>query len=161
MPYFYTANITPPHLQMINPKLKLSTSEQDTLLFQEPYVSIYYNKVEKWLYVYWQGERTIETLKNGAEQMIRLAKETKAHKIINDSTDFTNPLPNVTEWVADSVAPRLEAAGVQFLAWIYNDQNPTKLVADEILKREQSDIIIMVFDNLQTAETWMRSIPYR
>lgn len=146
---------------MANSKLKLSTSEQDILLFEASYVSIYYNNVEKWLYVHWQGERTVETLMNGAEQMIRLAKETKAHKLINDSTDFTNQLPNIIDWVADNVAPRLEAAGVQFLAWIYNDQNPTKIAADEILKREQSEIIIMVFDNLQTAQTWMRSIPYR
>lgn len=146
---------------MTNSKLKLKTSEQDILLFQESYVSIYFNKVEKWLYVHWQGERTVETLMNGAEQMIRLAKETNSHKIINDSTDFTNQLPNVIDWVADSVAPRLEAAGVHFLAWIYNDQNPTKIAADEILKREKSDIIVMVFDNLQTAETWMRSLPKR
>jgi hypothetical protein len=146
---------------MVNSKLKTGTSEQDILLFQESYISIYYNKVEKWLYVQWHGERTNETVMNGAEQMIRLAQETKAHKLINDSTDFTNQWPNLIEWVADNVAPRLEEAGVQFLAWIYNDQNPTKIAADEILKREQSEIIVMVFDNLQTAETWMRSIPYR
>lgn len=146
---------------MSNSKLKLSISEQDTLLFKESYVSIYYNKVEKWLYVHWQGERSAENLMYGAEQMIRLAIENKCHKVINDSSEVTNQLPNTINWLADNYAPRLEAAGVQFLAWIYNDKSPAKLAADAVLKREQSDIIVMVFDNRQTAETWMRSIPYR
>ena len=35
---------------------------------------------------------------------------------------------------------------------------PYKELADALLQKEKSEILVMVFDNLKTAEIWLRSM---
>ena len=139
-------------------ELPTSLSPVEKVILKESFVSISHNETENWLYIFWEGERTSETLMQGAEILLKCVQETGCTKIINDSSAFSNAWPNLIDWFAIQYAPRLQAAGVQYFAWIYDDQNLTKLAADAILEKEKSDIIVMVFDKVNTAKTWLRAI---
>jgi hypothetical protein len=143
---------------MRNSKLTPNLARIEKTLLQKSYLIISHNITDNWLYVKWKGERSKENMMEGAEFMLQFVEETGCHKIINDSTEYTQAWPNIIGWVADEFVPRLEKAGIQYFAWIYDDKNLAKVPADAILKREKSDIMVMVFDNVPTAETWLRSI---
>ena len=143
--------------------MKFTTPSQvnlkpDKLILDKSFVSIYYNATENWLYIQWKGDQTEETLLRGSEQMLECVKSTGSTKLINDSSNFTQTWPNLINWWAENYAPRLQEAGLEYFAWIYGDKNIIKPTADAILQKEKSDILVMVFDNLKTAETWLRSI---
>lgn len=136
----------------------ISLSPAEKVILKESYVSVTHNAEENWLYILWQGERTSQTLMQGAETLLHCIKETGTTKIINDSSASLNAWPNLIDWFAVQYAPRLQAAGIQYFAWIYDDKNVTKQAADAILKKERSDIIVMVFDKVQNAKTWLQAI---
>lgn len=139
-------------------KLASQTFHSERSLIDESYISISYNTAENWLYVLWKGDRTKENLLRGSEQLLNSVVSTGTNKIINDSSNLTKPLPDVVDWFAHVYAPQLEKTGIEYFAWIYDDQNVIKPTADSILQKEKSDIIVMVFDKVQTAETWLRSV---
>lgn len=134
---------------------RLSTEK---VLLAESYITVTQNEAENWLYCKWQGNRTAENLVKGAEQLLACIKATGTHKLINDSTELTTSVPDIEDWIAVNFAPRLQEAGIHYFAWIYNDENLIKNFADSVLRKEKSDILVMVFDNLKTAEIWMSSV---
>ena len=141
--------ITPPSQVNLKP---------EKLILEKSFVSIYYNATENWLYIQWKGDQTEETLLRGSEHMLTCVKSTGSTKIINDSSNFTKTWPNLVNWWANVYSYRLQEAGIHFFAWIYGDQNIIKPTADAILQKEKSEILVMVFDNLKTAEIWLRSV---
>ncbi len=131
---------------------------KEKTILEESYLSISYNEAENWLYVDWKKDQTQEQLLTGVEQLLDCVKQTGSTKIINDSSNLNTSWPHLIDWFAYEYAPRLQHAGIEHFAWIYNDGNIIKPTADAILQKEQSEIIVMVFDNLRTAEIWLRSI---
>ena len=130
----------------------------DKFILKKDFVTVTNNEAENWLYVLWSGERTQETLLSGAELLLECVRTTGANKIINDSSDSKNAWPNLIDHFALHFAPRMQEAGVQYFAWIYDDKNVTKHSADAILQKETSDILVMVFDNVRNAEIWLRAV---
>jgi|SRR5688572_7812350 len=140
------------------PQVLPKSNQVEKVVFQESYFSIIHNQEDNWLYVSWQDNQTEETLLRGSEHMLTWVKSTGSTKLINDSSNFTQTWPNLINWWAENYAPRLQEAGLEYFAWIYGDKNVIKPTADAILQKEKSDILVMVFDNLKTAETWLRSV---
>lgn len=140
------------------PQVLPKSNQVEKVVFQESYFSIIHNQEDNWLYVSWQDNQTEETLLRGSEHMLKWVKSTGSTKLINDSSNFTQTWPNLINWWAENYAPRLQEAGLEYFAWIYGDKNVIKPTADAILQKEKSDILVMVFDNLKTAETWLRSV---
>ena len=140
------------------PQVLPKSHQIEKVVLQESYFSIIHNQEENWLFVQWKGDQTEETLLRGSEHMLTWVKKTGSTKLINDSSNFTQTWPNLINWWAENYAPRLQEAGLEYFAWIYGDKNIIKPTADAILQKEKSDILVMVFDNLKTAETWLRSI---
>ena len=92
-------------------ELPISLSPVEKVILKESFVSISHNETENWLYIFWEGERTSETLMQGAEILLKCVQETGCTKIINDSSAFSNAWPNLIDWFAIQYAPRLQAAG--------------------------------------------------
>ncbi|HSI90767.1 MAG TPA: hypothetical protein VK927_06585 [Adhaeribacter sp.] len=128
------------------------------LLFQADYISIYNNTLEGWLYAQWKGTRTQENAMQGVEQILHYLNDTGSRKIIIDSRLSKNSLLDVVDWVSKVVAPKLEATGLEHLAWIYSDNNHARPLADAILAKDKTNIIVLVSDKIETAETWLRTL---
>lgn len=128
------------------------------LLFQEDFVTIYHNVPEGWIYADWTGFQTNHTIKTGAELLLQAIEETQVYKLINDNTHMTGIRANAIEWLAMDLAPRLQNAGLQYVGWIYKTNSFTEASADNVLGLSQTDIIVIVFDNVSTAEKWLRSV---
>jgi len=133
-------------------------TETEKVILAEKHFTVTHNVAENWLYCKWKGERTAEKLIKGAEQLLECVKTTGCRKLINDSSELAQSVPDLVDWIAVNFAPRLQEAGIQYFAWIYNDQNKIKNFADSVLSKEKSDILVMVFDNLKTAEIWLGSV---
>ncbi len=130
----------------------------NNLLYQKDFLRIYYNTINHWVYADWVGYQTTETIKTGAELLLKAVAETQSYKLINDNTNLTGMKANAVEWLSKDFSPRLYKAGLQYLAWIYKTRSLSEPSADDVIAQSKSDIIVIVFDNVATAETWLKSV---
>ena len=128
------------------------------VLFQDDFLTIYFNQIDNWIYADWTGFQTTETIKDGSEQVLQAIKKSGVHKLINDNTHLTGMKANAVEWLATNLAPRLQSAGLQYLSWIYKTNSFSEASADLVLSNSETDIIVIVFDNVAMAEKWLRSV---
>src|SRR5688572_930154 len=91
-------------------------SKDYQLLSRETFLSMFYNAANDWLYARWEGERNPETMKKGAAEILRLIKETKTRKLINDSTHSVKAMPEAEQWVIEVMGPSLVQVGLEYLA---------------------------------------------
>ena len=129
-----------------------------SLLYKKDYLAIYHNSKDAWIYADWMGHQTNHTIKEGSEKILELVQGKRIHKLINDNTHLTGIRANAIEWLALDLAPRLQKAGLQYIGWIYKTNSLGEVSADHVLSLSQTDIIVIVFDNVLTAEKWLRSV---
>jgi hypothetical protein len=90
--------------------------------------------------------------------VLQAIKDTHNHKLINDNTHLAGMKANAVEWLALEFAPRLEAAGLQYMSWIYKTDSISESSADSVLGLSKTDILVIVFDNIGMAEKWLRTV---
>ena len=144
-------------MQTINPTIAPSPINH-RLLFKEDFISIYHNVPDAWIYADWTGFQTTHTIKAGAELLLKAFEETQVYKLINDNTHLTGMRANTIEWIAMDLAPRLQKAGLQYVGWIYKTNSFAEASIDNVLGLSQTEIIVIVFDNVNMAEKWLRSV---
>ena len=127
-------------------------------LVREDFISIYYNFVNKWLFVRWEGKRSNENIKKGADLILEYLTRTGGKKMILDSTNFQDEPPEAVEWIIKEFVPQLVDVGLEYLAWIYGENSAAFPFAEKILSRENTDIIILNFDTVRLAEVWLKSV---
>jgi hypothetical protein len=131
---------------------------ENELLIKEDFIQIYYNFVYRWLFVRWEGQRSTENIQKGASLILKFMEKTKSKKMIIDSTCFQQEAPEAAEWIINKFVPQLEAAGMEYVAWIFGEDSEAFPFADKILTKETSDIIVLNFDTIRLAEVWLKSV---
>lgn len=132
--------------------------QQYTQLFADNIISIFYNQDAAWLYSRWEGERSLQNLVSGGNQILHYLKETGSNKMILDSTNFLGKTEEVIINEGTEFARRLSEAGLEYMAWIFGDTSLIQTTADQILTRETTEVIVLNFDNIRLAEIWLRSL---
>ena len=128
------------------------------VLYQDEFLTIYFNHTDHWIYADWTGFQTTETIKNGSEKLLQAIKDSGVHKLINDNTHLTGMKANTVEWIATNLVPRMQLAGLQYIGWIYKTNSYSEASADLVISTSETDIIVIVFDNVVMAEKWLRSV---
>jgi hypothetical protein len=128
------------------------------LLCEKDAYCIYHDFVNEWLYVDWIGPQSVETIKEGCEVLLKFMAQERLHKVINDNTRVTNIYSDAAEWVARTFAPRCALAGLDYCAFVYSPDHFSRLSADEILDRHITKTVTIPFNDLASAQDWLRSV---
>jgi hypothetical protein len=128
------------------------------ILYESATVCIYFDFLDDWLYVDWIGEQTVESIKEGCEQLLLLLKAERTHKLLNDNTRVTNIWSDAAEWIATDFAPRCAYAGLEYVAWVYSPDQFSRLSADEVMERHITSTVTIAFDDIEAASQWLRSV---
>lgn len=128
------------------------------LLLEAPHITITYDHLQEWLCASWHGEQNLATVQQGGQELLRLLTQQRCHKVLNDNTDVTGMWSEAAEWAGKEWFPAMNAAGLSYFAWVYSPNIYSRLSTDLTLQFTQSNVVVSTFDDLATAQAWLRQV---
>ncbi len=126
-------------------------------LFQTSYITISFDYLHDWIYADWTGDQTLESVQDGALQMLECLRDERCHKVLNDNTRVTSMWADAAEWGGKEWFPAMTAAGLQYFAWVYSPNVYSRLSTDLTLQHTTRPVVL-AFDNLDMAAAWLRQM---
>lgn len=128
------------------------------LLQSWPALTIGYDTERDWLYLDWRGPQNQETVRLGSEQMVYYLQAIGNCKILNDNTNVTQPwVQPGSKWLLENLVPRLQRAGLEYLAWVYAPTHESRRSVQTTLALAQTKMEMEDFPDLATAYNWLIS----
>ena len=127
-------------------------------LLKEPHITIVYDHEHEWLYANWLGNQNLTTVQTGALAMLRLIKEYRCRKVLNDNTYVTSMWSEAAEWGGKDWFPAMMAAGLEYFAWVYSPNTYSRLSTDLTLQFTAGVPVVATFDDLATATAWLEQV---
>ncbi|AYA37559.1 hypothetical protein D3Y59_11170 [Hymenobacter oligotrophus] len=124
-------------------------------LYEDATISIYYDFGNDWLYVDWGPDQDLTSVQAGALQMLECLKQERCRKVLNDNRQVQTIWADAAEWGGKVWFPAMAAAGLEYFAWVYSPNVYSRLSTDLTLQHTTKPIV-MTFDNLDTASSWLR-----
>jgi hypothetical protein len=126
------------------------------LLHASDHLDIFHEEVEGWLYANWKGYQSVDMVKAGCEEMLRLLTQLRLTKVLNDNTHVTGIWVGAAAWVAGDWFPRMRQAGMRHFAWV---QSPTRLsyISATTTVQQAEPGTAVLFDTLAAATAWLRA----
>lgn len=125
------------------------------ILLEEPTITISYDHLNEWLYVDWLGEHDLASVQHGGLEMVRLMRQQRCHKVLNDNTRVTGMWSEAAEWAGKEFFPAITAAGLQYFAWVYSPNLYSRLSTDLTLQFTAGSPVVATFDDVATAKAWL------
>ena len=125
-------------------------------LFKDKFIEISYDEENHWMYCNWQDYQTMDSIKNGGEQIIRYLQEKGCDKVLNDNRLVKGTWTFASEWITNNWFPRIVAAGLKHFAWIYSPDVFSKFSVDRATKNNPDDII-NTFKSIEEGKDWLKT----
>ena len=110
-----------------------------------------------WLYADWIGYQSEKTIMEGFEKILEALTHYKVTKVLNDNTRVVGIWTPAAEWVGANWMPRMEAAGLEKLAWVYSPSRLSQVSTDEVIKHTPRPDLIKTFYDINEAWKWLLS----
>ncbi|QIX61896.1 hypothetical protein HER32_12165 [Hymenobacter sp. BT18] len=127
------------------------------LLQQTDYITIAYDYGNDWLYANWHGDQNLETVQTGCGFMLDHLRAERCRKVLNDNREVTSMWADAAEWGGHEWFPAMTAGGLEYFAWVYSPNVYSRLSTDLTLQHTTRPIIV-TFDDIDTAEAWLRQM---
>jgi hypothetical protein len=124
-------------------------------LCSTPYVSVYFDAPNNWLFTEWEGDLTLGRVQLGCLEIAHCFLHNSYSRILNSNLRVTSVTPDIAKWLASTFMPTLELAGVQQLGWVIS---PTlcgrNLVLDTLARCPHMGI--NAFEDVEGAVSWLQ-----
>lgn len=121
------------------------------------FATITYNNEKQWLFINWEGFLTVEMVKEGSEELLRLFKEIGSiHKILVNNQEIRGPWGKANEWYATDWNPRAIEAGLRYMAVIVSPNIFTQLSLEGFIELNPG-YVVRSFQDTDAAETWLHN----
>lgn len=127
-------------------------------LLEDPHVTISYDHSNDWLYVNWHGDQDFVSVQQGGSDILRLLRQQRCHKVLNDNTLVTSMWSDAAEWAGKEWFPAMTAVGLQYFAWVYSPNLYSRLSTDLTLQFAVGNPIVATFDDIETAQAWLKQM---
>jgi hypothetical protein len=121
-------------------------------LYVEKNLEISYDPVHKFLYCNWIGFQNKELIVACGAVILRLLKEKKCSKVLNDNRHVTGPWQEASEWTSKIWFPGMIEAGLKYFAWIFSPNIFAELSA---IKAMPASDLVTSFNNYDEAYAWL------
>ncbi len=103
----------------------------------------------------WQTTPDSRSFRNGQAALLSLIEKRDATKILVDSRAFDS-FPDQTEWLREEWAPQLVAAGVEYVAVVYPEDDVAKFELDKIARMDTDPPVESLFAaDVPEARAWL------
>ncbi|HEY8935227.1 MAG TPA: hypothetical protein VIM65_08400 [Cyclobacteriaceae bacterium] len=123
---------------------------------KEIYVTLTFEKDDNLIYVDWNGFLTVDMVKSGSEELLKLIIQTKANKVLVDNRKVSGPWQAANEWYQTDWNPRAAKEGLTDMAVIMSDNIFTQLSLQGFTKVTQGVYTVCVFNGEPQARTWLK-----
>ena len=124
-------------------------------LLEAPHITISYDHQHNWLVADWSGNQDLTSVQHGAGEILRLMSLQRCHKVLNDNTNVTSMWSEAAEWGGKVWFPAMEAAGLEYFAWVYSPNVYSRLSTDLTLQFAPAGSVVATFDDRATAQAWL------
>ncbi|QMU29073.1 hypothetical protein [Adhaeribacter radiodurans] len=137
----------------------MTTAISKVSFIKKPYIEIEYIAEQEWLYINWKGKINDEMGMIGCEDILLALHKYPVKKIINDNRHvFGSWADGINNWLINSWFPRFLGAGCFFMAWVQSPCSESQASLEQALKYDIPNITILVFDDIETATSWLKEI---
>ena len=127
------------------------------VLDEQKSYTIHFDEQEYWLYVDWIGFQSMRSILQGCEEVLVLMVQHQARYILNDNRHLTGVWSGAPQYGATSWFPRLRAAGLHSLAWVYSPELMARVCADFVLDQMEAEAMgVKIFEDIESAQDWLR-----
>lgn len=130
------------------------------LLTETSSLSISYDRANQWLYLDWCGDLTLQAVQQSCQLVAKCFLAQKCTRILNDNTNVTSITSDVGIWLATDYLPYIEAAGVEYMAWVHSSSIDTQACTDVALYNISTPVVAL-FNDLASAYSWLRAVKYK
>ncbi len=124
-------------------------------LCSTPYVSVYFDATNNWLFVEWEGDLTLDRVQLGCLEIAHCYVHESYARILNSNLRVTSVTPDIAGWLASVFMPTLEQAGVRQLGWVIAPSLCGRnLVLDTISRCPY--LGINMFEDVEDAVSWLQ-----
>lgn len=127
-------------------------------LFERPGFTILHDTDNCWLYVTWQGKRTVQASRACCEAILEQVRATSSTKILNDGSLDLDGWSALVDWVGQAFFDLLATSGVVAVAWVM----PHDLRALTDVYKVMAAItrpVVSTFADAEGAYTWLTKSP--
>jgi hypothetical protein len=129
-----------------------------TVLFERPYLILTYDAANGWLHAQWRGRLTLDTIREGSEEVLRLVRANRYQRLLNDNTLVTLLDLTEEEQMSYQIMHLLFEAGLHYLAWIYAPVDQGRSYAEKSVAVAGWPLIL-TFEEFASAAEWLRQAP--
>ena len=127
-------------------------------LLEDPHITIAHDHANDWLYVNWHGDQDFASVRQGGADILRLFRQQRCHKVLNNNTLVTSMWSEAAEWAGKEWFPAMTAAGLQYFAWVYSPNLYSRLSTDLTLQFTVENPMVATFDDMETAQAWLKQL---
>ncbi|QMU29149.1 hypothetical protein [Adhaeribacter radiodurans] len=127
-------------------------------LVKKPFIAIELDTENEWLYINWLGSANPETGIAGCEDIIQALEKYPVQKILNDNRNLTGSWEDGINWLLQSWFPRFLGVGCFYIAWVQSSCPKGQASLGQALQHEIPNVSVLVFDDLETAASWLKEI---
>lgn len=108
------------------------------------------------LYIRWHGHLTGPAVIRAAQQALKLGKEHRYVKVLNDKRDTGGDWSEALPWLQYEWLPQAVAAGLRAMAYILSPDLHAQMVSYEFVEAVQDHLDVALFTVEAEAELWLQ-----
>lgn len=120
------------------------------------YATLTYDKENQWIYLDWNGFLTVELVKAGSEELLKMITDLKVAKVLVDNRKVSGPWQAANEWYEKDWNPRAVGNGLRYMAVIMSDNLFTQLSLQNFEKITSGVYTVHIFNSDPNAKAWLK-----
>jgi hypothetical protein len=125
------------------------------LLQETPYVSVYCDADNDWLFADWRGELTLPIVQENCLLVAECFLERSYARVLNSNQNVIDFTLNVPIWLHKEYLPLLRYTGVEYMAWVYAPNMMLKPFIDKLVSMIENPVVNL-FDDVESAASWLQ-----
>ncbi|TGE25565.1 hypothetical protein E5K00_10365 [Hymenobacter aquaticus] len=123
------------------------------------YLLVERNQKENWIHARWQGRQTMGTIMDGGLTYVEMLRAHPCPKLLNDHRELIGTFTEANDWIQQVWTPLIMAAGLRYFAQVISPDVFGQLSIEDLQHRIGEVLHIQLFDQLETAQRWLRAQP--
>ena len=122
---------------------------------KEIYATLTYEKEHNLIYLDWNGYLSVDLVKAGSEELLKMIKRTRVSKVLVDNRRVSGPWQAANEWYQTDWNPRAAAEGLRDMAVIMSDNIFSQLSLKGFIKVAKGLYTVGIFNAEPPARKWL------
>jgi hypothetical protein len=123
----------------------------------ETYATLTHEKANDLIYLDWNGFLTVDLVKEGSEELLKLIKAVKCGKILVDNRKVSGPWQAANEWYQNDWNPRAAKEGLTDMAIIMSENIFSQLSLQGFAKVTAGVYTTNIFNADGPAREWLKT----